>query len=352
MSNAAIIAPTVPATRPARDPAHPHTHPAPDRADEQQASPTQAGQGARPPAPAGEETRTGGGGAPRSGPGGEAGSAAGGDTGAVAGGDARSASSADRPDVPRASSCTTAGCGTRRSIARRRPGRAAGQMGRPGGRRSDLAAGCGSCAAVGRWAGRTCRRRRTGAGPRTRSGHPRGGHRGAGPRCSPPTPTVPTTLPARTDVADGDRVRRQRQMRDPPGAAAQRHDARARGDDDARAGRAHGRAGRRGEIDPAVPARAERVRAVGERPRHRPRHRPTPNERRVGQPVVVGVDARTRLSGWRRSEGEHRENGGQDGHRRPTLNGEIPGWRDVAEPAHGRHSPVTVRECSGRKLPR
>jgi hypothetical protein len=105
-----------------------------------------------------------------------------------------------------------------------------------------------------------------------------------------------------------------RQVGDPPRTAAQRDDlAGPSRDDAAAAGRADGRARRGREIDPAVPAAQERLRAViRERARHGPGHRSRPG------------DGRCRGRRWGRRPGEEqkRERGGNadgPGHRRDAT---------------------------------
>ena len=104
---------------------------------------------------------------------------------------------------------------------------AAGAVAR-GVRRRGRCGGCASCAAVGRSAGRSCRREERQRVDVARSGLPRGGRRGAGRRGSAPAPTrADRRARAHAGARRATVTRGQREMRDAPAAAAQRDDARA-----------------------------------------------------------------------------------------------------------------------------
>jgi hypothetical protein len=104
-----------------------------------------------------------------------------------------------------------------------------------------------------------------------------------------PLPELADRVARRHDLAAADRHGREWKVGDAPRAAAERDEAWAGGRDAARARGAHGRARAGGEIEPAVPACAEGVRAKGEGARHVPRHRPPPGGlSRGGEPDNQG----------------------------------------------------------------
>ena len=113
---------------------------------------------------------------------------------------------------------------------------------------------------------------RAGSGRHIRSGRRRDERRGAG-RCGRRRSRACRFRRPRRSRPRPDRHPRDRQVRDARRTTAQRHQPRAGGRDDARAGGSDRRAGAAREIGAAVPARAERVPAGRERPRHRARHR-------------------------------------------------------------------------------